>query len=806
MRRFSQLSIQHKVTALALCSSLLVLFAASVIFIVRERDSARETGRQMLLVRAAILGEGLAVALDFGGDPRPVQDALNQLDSDPNMLVAAAYDAQGKLIARYALPRHVHLIPPTAPDPGGRFAGDLLFLSSPITREGRAIGTLHFVRDMRELREQFSRTLVNFGLAALIAAGLGFLVSSTLQRIVSAPILSLARTAQAVGLSHDFSVRAVKAHADEIGELVDRFNQMLAGLQSRDHALAEARAQLEARVDERTRQLTQALEQLRTEARDREAVQQALQQAQGKFLLHMAQTPIAVIDWNIQFEVVTWNPAAERIFGFTAAEAIGRRGPDLVLRPEIRPQVDDIWHALLRRTGGTHSINENITKDGRTLTCEWFNTPLVGTDGQVIGVSSFCADITARVSLEQQVLQSQKLQAVGQLAAGIAHDFNNELTVILGNASLLDFSPRLTKDDRVHVGQVQAASTRAATLVRQLLAFSRKQVIQPKLLDLNELIASDTQMLSSLLGEHIILRCTFAPTPARVHADRGMLDQIILNLAVNARDAMPGGGEIQITAEIVTVDTAHRQGNAEARLGKFCCLSVSDTGCGMAAATQARIFEPFFTTKAVGQGTGLGLATVYGIVKQHDGWIECVSAPGLGATFKVFLPFCTPTVAVTATAPGPAPVVEAEARGTETVLLVEDEAPVRELSHRALTRLGYHVLLAASGPEALEVWREHQAAIHLLLTDMVMPGGLSGLDLAVRLRQDRPTLPVIYCSGYSTDLLATKMEIKEGRNFLAKPYSLPALSRIVRAALDERPNATPAAPAAAPPRPPASAP
>ncbi|GDY19619.1 hypothetical protein LBMAG56_09640 [Verrucomicrobiota bacterium] len=797
MHRFHQLSIQHKVTALALSSSLLVLLAASVIFIVRESGSARHEAREILNTRADIIGEALAVALDFD-DPRPAQAALRRLARDPQMIGAAAYTSAGTVLAKYP----PTFAPPATPPTGRRFVGYQLHLTTRVVHQGRVVGTLYLVRNTIELREQFSRTLVNFGLAALIAAGLGFLVSSALQRIVSTPILSLARTAQAVGVSHDFSVRAVKAHADEIGELVDRFNQMLAELQSRDRALAEARSQLEARVDERTRQLTQALEQLRTEARDRENTQKALQQAEGKLLLHVAQTPMAVIDWNTQFEVVTWNPAAARIFGYTATEAIGRSGPELVVPPEARPHVNEIWQALLQRTGGTHSVNNNITKDGSTLTCEWFNTPLVGTDGRVIGVSSFCADITARVSLEQQVLQSQKLQAVGQLAAGIAHDFNNELTVILGNASLLDLSPRLTKEDRVHVGQVQAASTRSATLVRQLLAFSRKQVIQPKPLDLNELIANDTKMLSSVLGEHIILRCTFAPTPARVHADRGMLDQILLNLCVNARDAMPGGGQLQISAVIVTVDTAHRHANAEARLGRFCCLSVTDTGCGMDAATQARIFEPFFTTKGVGQGTGLGLATVYGIVKQHDGWIECVSAPGLGATFKVFLPFYAAAPAAPATAPGPAPAVEAEPRGTETVLLVEDEAPVRELSRRALTRLGYQVLLAASGPEALQVWREHHATIDLLLTDLVMPGGLSGLDLAARLRQERPNLLVIYCSGYSTDLVATKMEIKEGRNFLAKPYSLTALSRIVRAALDDR---APAGPATAPPPPPAPA-
>ncbi len=249
---------------------------------------------------------------------------------------------------------------------------------------------------------------------------------------------------------------------------------------------------------------------------------------------------------------------------------------------------------------------------------------------------------------------------------------------------------------------------------------------------------------------------------------------------VTAREAMPEHGHLDVRTELVTVAAANRAPNAEARPGRFICLIVTDTGCGMDAATQARIFEPFFTTKEVGKGTGLGLATVYGIVKQHEGWVECISAPGQGTTFKVFLPQHTTGAAV----PLAPPEDDAALRGTETLLLVEDELAVREINRRALTRLGYRVLVAASGAEALPIWQAHREEIRLLVTDMVMPGGMSGLELAIRLHQDRPDLRVICSSGYSPDLFAGKVELHPGLNYLAKPYSLAALGKAVRAALD----------------------
>lgn len=774
MSWFATLSVRHKVTALALAASLLVLAVASAIFLVRERESARATNQQMLITLANILGEGLAVALDFGGDPRPVREALGHLETDAHLLLAAAYDTEGKLVADYVRHRRNLAVPERSPAPGARWEGDTISLTTVIQRGDRRIGTLHFIRHAGELRDQLNRTLVNTAIVAGIAAALGFLLSAALDRIVSEPVLRLGSIAHSVASRHDFTLRAIKGSPDEIGDLVDSFNVMLKELQTRDDTLAD-----------RTRQLSQTLVRLQGEITDRESSQRALHTAQEKLLLHVAHTPVAVINWNTQFEVVSWNPAAERIFGYTAAEAIGRKGPDLILPASVRPHVERVWNQLLRRAGGENSVNENTTKDGHTLTCEWFNTPLFGTDGLVMGVASFCTDISGRVSLEQQLRQSQKMQAVGQLAAGVAHDFNKLLTVIRGNASLLELSPTLSADDRLLIRELHGACTRATALVGQLLAFSRKQVIQPKALDLNELVTHGVKMLTRLLGEAITLEHQLAAGGCvPVWADRGMMDQVLINLAVNARDAMPNGGRLLVSTAVVNIVSSAQTANPDARPVRFSCLTGSDTGCGMSAETQTRIFEPFFTTMEVGKGTGLGLATVYGIVKQHDGWIEVTSAPNQGAAFTIFLPHHSATEPAVPERPGQNPAL----RGSETILLVEDEAAVRELGRRLLIRLGYHVIDAPAGHAALEIWAARKGEIQLLVTDMVMPGGISGMKLARRILAERPDLPVIYTSGYSPDLFTANSQIQEGRNFLAKPYSTNALARLLRTALAGRPG------------------
>jgi len=389
-------------------------------------------------------------------------------------------------------------------------------------------------------------------------------------------------------------------------------------------------------------------------------------------------------------------------------------------------------------------------------------------------------EVGERKKIEAQFLQSQKMEAFGQLAGGVAHDFNNILAVIMGYSTLLMEDEGVEEGIKEHLKQVYSAGERAANLTRQLLTFSRKKEMELSPLDLNEVIANITKMLGRIIGEDIKLQWNYGSNLPTVQADEGMMEQVLMNLAVNARDAMPKGGQLTIGTARVTADTAHVQNNPEARAGECICLSVQDTGCGMTQEVKARIFEPFFTTKGVGKGTGLGLATVFGIVKQHRGWVEVESEVGVGTTFKVFLP-ATPVAAAAAEKATAQTQIRA---GTETILLVEDEVALRGLTKLVLQRFGYRILEAASGVEALSVWEEHGTQIDLLLTDMVMPDGLTGRELARQLLARKPDLKVIYVSGYSMDSDGTAFRGREAGAFLQKPYQSQKLAQAVRDCLD----------------------
>ena len=389
-------------------------------------------------------------------------------------------------------------------------------------------------------------------------------------------------------------------------------------------------------------------------------------------------------------------------------------------------------------------------------------------------------DVTAQKKLEEQLRQAQKMEAIGQLAGGVAHDFNNILTVIHGHASLLQAGGSLTGVAARSAQQISQAADRAAALTRQLLAFSRRQLLQPRQLDMNEVVANMTKMLGRILGEDIALQLNYSPQPARVHADAGMMEQVLLNLAVNARDAMPKGGVLAIKISVLAVDCRRLAEFPDARAGQFVCLSVIDTGCGIPPENLRRIFEPFFTTKEVGKGTGLGLATVYGIVKQHQGWIEVESEPGKGSTFRVFLPRSLEP----ALPANERPAEPAARGGTETILVVEDEAPVRELACDLLARHGYQVLQAESGAKALQVWRESKDRISLVLTDLIMPDQLNGRELAEKLWAEQPRLKVIFTSGYSEEVVGKEFVLRPGLNYLQKPYHPQKLALAVRDCLD----------------------
>jgi len=403
--------------------------------------------------------------------------------------------------------------------------------------------------------------------------------------------------------------------------------------------------------------------------------------------------------------------------------------------------------------------------------------PLRDSDGQVSGAICMSLDITDRKQLEEQLRQAQKMEAVGRLAGGIAHDFNNLLMVIQGYSDLL--VERLPGADplRRNAEQIQMASQRASSLTRQLLAFSRKQMLAPKILNVQGVVAEMEKILRRLIGEDIQLETSSAPDLGLVRADRSQIEQVILNLAVNARDAMPHGGRLTIETANVELDSSYSHPPAVLSPGRYVMLAVTDNGCGMDAETQAHVFEPFFTTKEKGKGTGLGLATVYGVVKQSGGYVWVYSEPGRGTSFKIYLPRIEET-AVPAGRDGKSE-TQIPQRGSETILLVEDEKGVRELAREYLASSGYRVIEAEDGHTALELATMHVGQIHLLLTDVVMPG-ISGRELAERVSQIRPGIKIIYMSGYTDQAVVHHGILQNDAVLLQKPFTLMTLAGKLR--------------------------
>jgi signal transduction histidine kinase/ActR/RegA family two-component response regulator len=451
------------------------------------------------------------------------------------------------------------------------------------------------------------------------------------------------------------------------------------------------------------------------------------------------------------------------------ARSLGHENPEEILPPDIGDVVRECLDTRLSVLGLQTEVN------GRTL--EWSVHAVKANES----VHCYVEDTTERLSLEAQLRQSQKMESVGQLAAGVAHDFNNMLTIIQGHAGMLLARRNLTAQLMDSVQPIYFAAERAASLTRQLLMFSRKNVMQLALIDLREVVTNMSKMLQRLLGETVTLKVEAPPAIPLVQADTGMIEQVIMNLAVNARDAMSRGGTVTISTGMQDVDETYAHTHPDARAGSYVCLRATDTGCGMDATTMARIFEPFFTTKEVGKGTGLGLATVYGIVKQHEGWIEVASEVGVGTVFTIFFPAKTEPVSAKPVEVAPVAAVQG---GKETILVVEDERILRDMASVILEECGYEVLEASSGIEALDVWKRSEGDINLLLTDMVMPEGLSGMDLAQKLRANDPRLKIIFASGYSMDDLDTDF-IRDGHAiFLQKPYTHVTLAKAVRESLD----------------------
>ena len=516
---------------------------------------------------------------------------------------------------------------------------------------------------------------------------------------------------------------------------------------------------------------------------ERRRAEEELRQSQQRLILHRQQTPLGVIEWDMDFRVVNWNPAAERIFGYAAEEAIGRHVSELIVPESVMPHVHEIWADLLQQKGGTRSRNENVSKSGSVLLCEWFNTPLVDSSDNVMGVASLVLDITDQRRLESQLRQAQKMEAVGQLAGGVAHDFNNLLQAIMGYAEMLVIQTPEQDPRHADLMEILKTGKRAGDLTRQLLAFARKQRVVPEVLDINDVIEGMLKMLRRLIGENVEL--VWMPRhgvwPLRV--DPSQFDQILANLIVNARDAIGDVGRAQISIDNVEVDEEFCMRNSDAVPGQYVMLAVGDDGCGMSEEDLARIFEPFFSTKDRGHGTGMGLATVYGIVKQNKGFVDVESEKGVGSTFRIYIPRYETGDADEEIKRDSK---ERLARGEgATVLVVEDEPAILALGQRMLKQLGYDVLVAGTPAEALRIAKEHTGSIDLLLSDVILPE-MSGRDLANSLLTIRPGSKLLFMSGYAADVVSQHGVLEEAVEFIQKPFSLEGLASKVRQALDGR--------------------
>jgi PAS domain S-box-containing protein len=483
------------------------------------------------------------------------------------------------------------------------------------------------------------------------------------------------------------------------------------------------------------------------------------------------------------FRFLAANQELTRRFGkISPTELIGKTNEDF-----FPSAISEKLRANEQRVLDGHSIinhpETTLTPNGEQIDLLTSKIPLLDKDGRIIGLVGTGRDVTRQRQLEENLRQSQKMEAIGQLAGGVAHDFNNILGTVRIAADLLKVGGPLNPNQTETLAEIANATERAANLSRQLILFSRRKELQLLTVNLNDCILHFTKMLQRLVGEQIQLQFQLDPGQLPIHADVGMMDQILLNLVVNARDAMPEGGTITVTTACVELDTTVAASMVDGRPGTYARLAVTDTGKGIPREILPHIFEPFYTTKGVGKGTGLGLATVFGVVQQHHGCIRVTSHQGLGTTFEIYLPLLS-HAASTATLHVTEPELATMRGGQETILLVEDENPLRTAVREILKSLGYTVLEAASGSEALQLWQKKSAPIHLLLTDLVMPGHISGGELARRLQAADSQMKVIYVSGYSKEIMANEIEAVEGVNFLSKPFTAQFLAKVIRERLD----------------------
>jgi PAS domain S-box-containing protein len=734
-------SLKRRLPLIALLAAAASLLLACATFLVFDWTTSRRAAARELEGLSRLLAEQSGVALAFR-DPRTAEQVLASLSAVENVVLGALYDSDGRPFAWY--PRGDAGSERSGPDGTFREGGRLRVVR-PVVQENRRIGTL-----LVESTTEAARRRLGVGIAVTLAvlAGCALVAFGTalkLTRPVVQPVLSLVRAMEQVAVDRRADVEAVAVSGGnlEVDRLVRGFKEMISGIREQELALERLALILKATSD----------------------------------FVGMG---------DPEGNALYVNRSGRRMIGLGEDEDVSRlRIPDFH-PPESYALIREKALPAALRDGIWQGETELLGRDGRRIPVSQVIMAHRTPDGQLIYLSTIMRDLTelrnaqeAIRTSEEQLRVGQKMEALGRLAGGVAHDFNNLLTVMGGYAHFLsdEMDPESPQAAALH--EISRSVERAGALTRQLLTFSRRQVVQPRVLDLNLAVREAEKMLRRLIGENIQLVTRLHPEPVLVLADASQLDQVLLNLVVNARDAMPKGGRMEIATQVGEVDGALADSLSLPAPGEYAIVSVSDTGCGMDAETQSHLFEPFFTTKEKGKGTGLGLSTVYGIVRQRGGGIQVLSRVGEGTEFRIFLPQVRDGVPAQA----PETVRRMVARRDGVILLVEDEFSVRALMKESLAREGYEILEASDPREALKIAEERAGALDLVVTDVIMPT-MSGPELAGRIRERRPSIPVLFVSGYPEDELGPEAALSEGTEFLAKPFTPADLSDRVRRILD----------------------
>jgi PAS domain S-box-containing protein len=769
--------IRKKLALLFLYTLIPIFLLVSGIFLVAESFALRNSLLDEITGLAKTINLNTRASLVFN-DRAGASETLASLQSIRNITYAAILDRQDKVFAAYLRDGEEGLPQVQAGAPNGHhFSLSHADFLQPIVLDNETVGRVYIRSSLAPLYLRLAlynaALLLIMGLALLVA----YLLFSRLQRVITNPVISLAELMGAISTNRDYSLRSkVAASKDEFGYLAKGFNEMLDKIQARDAELETSRQRLEELVRHRTAELETTNAQLEEQLRQRIRMEEALTISEYRYrtIFETSGSASVIVDEDNTISMV--NSAFEKLTGFTKKEVEGlKKWMDFVYPEDMEK---------MREYRALRAMNPDLApkgcgcrlRDRENLARDAYLTVAVipGTTRSVASI----LDLTDLKRLEAQLLQSQKMEAVGQLAGGVAHDFNNILTAIIGYASLIRMKVGAGDTMSPYVDSILSSAQKAANLTRGLLAFSRKQLIVPKAMDLNDVVKRMKGLLERLMGEDVEMKTRLAEGETVVFADPGQVEQILINFATNSRDAMPEGGVFLVETDSIALDEQFCVRHGYGKPGMYCRLTVSDTGEGINPVAMEHIFEPFYTTKEVGKGTGLGLSIVYGIIKQHNGYISVYSEPGEGTTFRIYLPLFRkkPLEEV-------AEVKETPKGGTETILLAEDDDETRVLIRRVLEEFGYKVIETCDGEEALREFRSWAPKIDLVILDVIMPKK-NGKVTCEGIRQIRQDIKVMFISGYTRDILSRKGLDEENISFLPKPVSPTDLLARIRRILD----------------------